>query len=347
VKTMPAEWERHVRTWMAFPPPNDTFGAEGSTSLAAARRLWMEVAKIIARYEPVAMVVGEGQAPITRSLIGPGIDVVEMLLDDAWLRDTGPTFVHDPASSTGMTAIDWIFNGWGAQEWAAWEADDQLAGKVAAGAGHPAVRSRLTTEGGGFQVDGEGTVLLTDTVQLDPDRNPGWSRDEVEAELHAMLGTTTAIWLPRGLTRDYGTYGTRGHVDMVATFLRPGVVAVHTQTDPGHPDHEVTADVVDVLKTSVDARGRNLEIVELVAPEAGYDADGRPVDYSYVNHYLANGVVVLGTFGDANDSAAVDVLRRAFPDRVVETVDARGIFANGGGVHCITQQEPARSASWN
>ncbi|MEC3976184.1 agmatine deiminase family protein [Amycolatopsis sp. H20-H5] len=337
---MPAEWEAHERTWMAFPPPNATFGDEDSPELAGARRVWARVANTVARYEPVTLVAGLGQAALARSFAGPGVDVVEVPLDDAWMRDIGPTFVHDHASPTGLAAVDWRFNGWGAQDWAAWDRDQDVARRVAGLAGQPVTGSALTAEGGGLHVDGEGTVLLTETVQLDPGRNPGWTKARAEAEVHARLGTTTAIWLPRGLTRDYGEFGTRGHVDLVAAFLRPGVVAVHRQADPAHPDHDVSKEIAEVLATSRDARGRRLEVVEIPAP-AVLTADGEFVDYSYLNHYVANGVVVLGVFGDPNDAVAADLLRRAHPGRTVELVDARPIFARGGGIHCITQQQPA------
>ncbi|MBP2326450.1 agmatine deiminase [Kibdelosporangium banguiense] len=337
---MPSEAEPHERTWMAFPTPNQTFGDEGSPSLAEARRVWAEVANLVARYEPVTLVADSGQARVARSLVRPEVEVVEVPLDDAWMRDIGPTFVHDPA--TGLAAVDWRFNGWGAQSWASWERDKHVAAEVAALAGHPRVTSALTTEGGGLHVDGEGTVLLTETVQLDNARNPGWTKEQVEAEVHARLGTTTALWLPRGLTRDYGEFGTRGHVDIVATFLRPGVVAVHGQTDPAHPDHEVSKEVIELLATSMDARGRRLQVVEVPAPTV-LEADGEFVDYSYINHYVANGVVALCAFDDPNDALAADILGRAYPDRTVELVDARPIFANGGGIHCITQQQPAIS----
>lgn len=338
---MPAEWSRHDRTWMALPSPNSTFGEEGDSTLTEARQAWARAANVLVRYEPVTLLVGTGQTETARTLLDPAIDIVETALDDAWMRDMGPTFVHDGQSPTGMTAVDWVFNGWGAQEWASWDHDAQVAREVARLSGHPARSSPLTMEGGGLQVDGEGTVLLTDTVQLDPERNPGWTRERVEAEMHSRLGTTTAIWLPRGLTRDYDEFGTRGHVDLVATFLRPGVVAVHTQTDPAHPDHEVSQEITELLRGAVDARGRRLQVVELQAPETGFDADGKPVDHSYVNHYVANGVVLLGAFDDPRDAVAAGVLRRAYPGRSVELIDARTFFANGGGIHCSTQQEPA------
>lgn len=336
---MPAEWWPHERTWMAFPPPNATFDDE--RSLAEAREAWARVANTLVAYEPVTMLVGPRQRATAEQLLHPKVELLEVPLDDAWVRDSGPSFVHDASSPTGVAAVDWVFNGWGAQSWASWEHDQHLARRIAEVGGHPVQPSPLTMEGGGFQVDGEGTVLLTDTVQLDPDRNPGWSREAVEAEVHARLGTRTAIWLPRGLTRDYGPFGTRGHVDLVATFLRPGVVAVHTQPDPAHPDHEVSVEVAEILRGATDAAGRRLEVVELLAPEVLHDADGEPVDYSYINHYVANGVVLLCAFDDPRDALAADVLRRAYPGRTVELVDARVVFANGGGIHCITQQQPA------
>ena len=335
---MPPEWAHHERTWMAWPPPNDTFA--DADELAAARRAWAEVARAVRRFEPVTVVADPAEAVQARALLGPGVEVCEHPLDDAWMRDTGPTFVVRTGPGGGeLGAVDWTFNGWGAQDWARWKHDAELAGHVAESAGARTFRSGMVNEGGGIHVDGEGTVLLTETVQLDPDRNPGWTRERAEAEIHARLGTRKAIWLPRGLTADYGRFGTRGHVDIVAAFARPGLVVAHTQPDPAHPDHEVSRENVRLLRGSTDARGRPLEVVELPAPTVS-DHDGEPVDYSYVNHYLCNGGVVLGGFADPRDEAAADVFRRLFPRRTVTLVDARTIFAAGGGVHCITQQQP-------
>lgn len=335
---MPAEWERHERCWMAFPPPNQTFG--DTESLDAARVAWADVATTIAQYEPATLVAGLGQGPDALRYVGshPAITVVERALDDAWMRDVGPTFVLSDAG--GLAAVDWVFNGWGAQAWSAWESDARVAAAVAELAGVPVRPSRLVNEGGGIHVDGAGTVLLTETVQLGPERNPGWTRVEVEAEVHAQLGTTHAIWLPRGLTRDYDDYGTRGHVDIVATFVRPGVVAVHSQDDPAHPDHLVSQEILALLRSSCDAAGRPLQVVPVPAPSVLADSDGW-VDYSYINHYVGNGVVVVGTFDDPADTAALMLLAQLYPGREIETADGRAIFANGGGVHCITQQQPA------
>ncbi|GAA4656097.1 agmatine deiminase family protein [Streptomyces chumphonensis] len=331
---MPPEWAPHDRTWMAWPGPNPTFDSE--ESLDAARTAWADVARAVSRFEPVTVVASPDQAAAARRRLGPAVTVVEQRLDDAWMRDIGPTFVTD---GRRLTAVDWVFNGWGAQPWARWEHDARAAAFVADRAGARRSASPLVNEGGGLHVDGEGTVLLTETVQLDPGRNPGWTPERVEREIHQRLGTTRAIWLPRGLTADYGPFGTRGHVDLVAAFVAPGIVVAHVQRDRFHPDHALCQETVKLLRAATDARGRPLEVVELPAPTVT-EVDGEPVDYSYVNHYLCNGGVVLCGFDDPMDEHNARIFRRLFPDRTVTLVDARTIFAAGGGIHCITQQQP-------
>ncbi|MFI6322316.1 agmatine/peptidylarginine deiminase [Nonomuraea sp. NPDC050556] len=326
---MPAEWEPHARTWMAFPTDNPTF--DGEDALHEARQAWAAVANTIARYEPVVMLANTGESADARYYLDVGIKVLERPLDDAWMRDIGPTFLVD--GKGGLAAADWVFNGWGAQSWARWELDAQVGAAVTDFAGAVTYRSRMVNEGGGIHVDGEGTVLLTETVQLDPERNPGWTKADVERELRDFLGVRRCVWLPRGLTKDYGMYGTRGHIDIVAAFVRPGVVVAHQQPDPAHPDHEVCRENIAVL------RKEGFEVVEVLAPTVT-EVDGAPVDYSYINHYLANGAVVLCAFDDPRDQEAADLFGKLFPNRTVELVDAREIFAGGGGIHCITQQQP-------
>ncbi|MCE4944832.1 agmatine deiminase family protein [Streptomyces albulus] len=334
---MPPEWAPHERTWMAWPGPNFTFGTEDGDTLAESRAAWAAVARAVRQYEPVTVVAGPGQLEGARALLGDDIDLVERPLDDAWMRDIGPTFLTNDQGE--LAAVDWVFNGWGAQEWAAWDRDAKIAEQVCDLAGARRYATSLVNEGGGIHVDGEGTVLLTETVQLDPGRNPGRTKEEVEAEIHAHLGTTKAIWLPRGLYADYGQFGTRGHVDIVAAFARPGVVMVHTQPNPDHPDHAICTELGKLLRASTDARGRRLEVVEIPAPTV-IEEDGEPVDYSYINHLQCNGGIVLCAFDDPRDEEAAGIFRRLFPGRTVTLVDARTIFAAGGGIHCITQQQP-------
>jgi agmatine deiminase len=329
---MPAEWSPHERTWMAWPTEGYTLGDDPTD----AYRAWSQVANTIVRYEPLTMVVDPGARASADEWLDPAVTKVERPLNDAWMRDIGPTFLTKPGE---LAAADWIFNGWGAQSWAQWDKDAEIAESVIGLAGARRFVSRLVNEGGGIHVDGEGTVLITETVQLDPGRNPEWTKQEVEDELKSFLGVRKVIWLPRGLTRDYGEFGTRGHVDIVAAFVKPGVVVVHSQPDPAHPDHEVCKENAAILRAATDANGRRLEVVELPAPTI-LEEDGEPVDYSYVNHYLANGLTLLCGFDDPRDEQAADILSKLLPERKVEIVDARPIFARGGGIHCITQQQP-------
>lgn len=340
---MPAEWEPQSAIWMAFPTPNETFGEAGGPDLAAARRAWASVANALVADGAVAVtvLVAPGDATAAAEVLDPAVATVEVPLDDAWLRDTGPSFVRD---GDGLRAVDWTFNGWGGQSWAAWEHDRLLGTRVAGLAGVPADPSPLVQEGGGLAVDGAGTLLLTETVQLDPGRNPGWDRAAVEAELHRRLGTRTAVWLPRGLSADYGPLGTRGHVDLVAAFAPGGRVLVHDRTDPGHPDHAVSTAARELLADVVDGAGRRLRVVPLPAPDRTEEG-GRLLDHSYVNHVVSTTTVVVPVFDDPQDVRALDVLRTVYPGRRVVAVDGRDVFRFGGGPHCITQQQPLPAAA--
>ncbi|WP_309067945.1 agmatine deiminase family protein [Microbacterium sp.] len=334
---MPAETAPHERTWMAFPRVGPTLG-ETDAEREAGYAAWVAVAHAVSRFEPVTMLVDPSELPRARRMLSTDIELIEAPVDEFWMRDHGPTFVTD---GERLGAVDWIFNGWGAPEWAQWQLSAAHARLIAAHVGAEVVSSLLVNEGGGIHVDGEGTVLVTDTVQLDPRRNPLADRARVEAELARTLGARRAVWLPRGLTRDYDDFGTNGHVDIVASIPSPGRLLLHDQQDPAHPDHVVTRELRDVLLDQTDAAGRRFEIVDLPAPATLTDAHS-PVDWSYVNHLVVNGGVIACGFGEPEaDGRAAAILADEYPGREVVTVDAREIFARGGGIHCITQQQPA------
>jgi agmatine deiminase len=338
--TMPHEGTRQERLWVAWPSRGYTLG-DTTEDAAMARRTWAAVANAAADYQPVTVVAAPKDVDIARHHLSKAIDIRSREIDDAWIRDSGPSFVRDESGALG--AVTWIFNGWGQQAWASWEHDARLGPAVAEWAGAERVDSDLVNEGGGIHVDGLGTVLVTETVQRDPGRNPGWTRARIEAEFARTIGASTVVWLPRGLTRDSDTFGTRGHVDIVATIPSPGRVLLHDQRDEAHPDHAVTAEIRAVLSAAIDARGEPFEIVELPAPAVLQDAGGF-VDFSYVNHVLVNGAVIACSFDDPHDGQAVAILRDAYPGREIVTVDARPLFERGGGIHCITQQQPAALA---
>ncbi|RDB47605.1 agmatine deiminase family protein [Tsukamurella tyrosinosolvens] len=333
---MPSETAQQARTWMAYPSAGYSLG-DTAEEQHAARATWAAVANAVVDFQPVTVVVDPAERAAAARYLSDRVDVVEAPLNDAWMRDIGPTFVVDGAGRLG--AVDWVFNGWGGQSWATWDRDSRIGRFVADLAGAEYIGSELVNEGGGINVDGAGTVLLTDTVQLDPGRNPGLSKAQVEAELARTIGATHAVWLPFGLARDSDTFGTRGHVDIVATIPSPGTVLLHDQRDPSHPDHARCAALREVFAASTDAAGRTWEVLSVPAPIVLRDDEGF-VDYSYINHVVVNDAVVACSFDDPNDAVAVEILAAAYPGREVVTVDARPLFARGGGIHCITQQQP-------
>lgn len=317
---------------MAFPSAGYSLG-DTEEARHQARSTWAAVAHAIAQFEPVTMLVDPDEIGAAKRYVSQDIEIVEAPLNDAWMRDIGPTFVH--ADDGSVAAVDWVFNGWGAQDWARWDRDAKIGATVAELAGVPVVDSPLVNEGGGIQVDGEGTVLVTETVQLDPGRNPGLSRADVEAELARTVGAAKVVWLPRGLTRDSQRFGTRGHVDIVAAITAPGRLLLHTQTADEHPDTLVCKEIRSTLEGAY-----GFDIVEMPAPTILADGDGY-VDYSYINHLVVNGGVIACSFDDPRDADAAAILAEQYPGRSVVSVDARPLFERGGGIHCITQQQPS------
>lgn len=341
---IPIETTPHERTWMAFPRSGPTLGS-GETGSAEAYATWSAVAHAIAEFEPVTMVVDPSEETRARSMLGSGIDQITAPLDEFWMRDTGPTFVVDDDNPRALGAIDWTFNGWGDKEWARWRLSADTARFVAAQAGAQRIPSLLVNEGGGIACDGMGTVIATETVQLDPRRNPYTTKDRVEAEFARTLGATHVIWLPRGLARDTQDFGTNGHVDIVAAIPAPGQLLVHQQRNPEHPDFEITRQLRAFLDESVDASGSRWHITDVPAPSTLRDREGF-VDWSYINHLVVNGGVVACGFGDERaDAVATEIMQSAYPGRQIRMIDARPIFDRGGGIHCITQQQPAVAVS--
>ena len=327
---MPGEWEEHERTWMAWPCASYVSG-ESQSDMQSAYQAWANVANAIIDFEPVTMVVDPRDADSVKQWLDPRIEISIADLDDAWMRDIGPTFVWDDSGQ--VHGVDWVFNGWGAQHWAKWDHDSQIAKHILSEVKVSRIDSALTNEGGGIHVNGQDTVLVTKTVQLDPGRNPELTQADVETELKRTLGVSQVVWLERGLTRDYDDFGTRGHVDIVATFCDAETILYHQQQNPEHPDFEVSKEVQAKLAET------RFKLIPVPAPTVTKDDEGW-VDYSYINHYVCNGAVILCAFNDPNDLPAKKILETAYPGREVVLVDAREIFARGGGIHCITQQQP-------
>lgn len=336
--TMPSETAPQTKVWMSFPTKGKTLGATAAEE-KAGYKTWSAVAAAIADYEPVTMLVDPTSEEAAKEYLRSDIETITAPVGEFWMRDTGPTFVISDDGELG--AVNWTYNGWGANDWANWEPDVETAAFVGKQADAEVLGSSLTNEGGGIHTDGVGTLLLTETVQLDPRRNPNATRESVEAEMSRLLGVHHFIWLPRGLYRDTQEFGTNGHVDIVATIPSPGRLLLHSQTNPEHPDYALTQELRDLFSDARDAQGNTFEILEVPAPSIIRD-DEDFVDYSYINHLVINGAVIACGFADPMaDGQATEILQDAYPNRDIVMLDAREIFDRGGGIHCITQHQPA------
>ena len=328
---MPDEGELHQRTWMAFGAHKNIWGAK---LLPEVQRNLALIARTIARFEPVSMLARKEDFSTARKLVGTEIDLIICPLDDLWMRDTGPVFVVTENSE--KAGVDFNFNGWGEKQDSG--RDAEVAGVVAKKAGVQRVQTELVLEGGGIEVDGHGTAIITESCVLNSNRNPGVSKSNCEAELNRLLGLEKIIWLLGMKGKDI----TDGHTDFYARFAKPGIVVAGYDPDPNSFDHAVTRRNLDILRASTDAKGRKLEVVVLEAPSTVREQFASDhFAAGYINFYVCNGAVVAPEFGDLKaDLAARQTLQRLFPERKVVQINIDGIAAGGGGIHCTTQQEP-------
>jgi agmatine deiminase len=327
---LPAEWNDHARTWIAWPERAATWRGEG---IDAARQVHVELAKALAGFEPVTMVCSPAEMAEASLACGPGVELMPVPLSDGWMRDIGPTFVTNALGE--VAGVDWVFNGWGGLH-NDFALDAQVAAEVARLRGVRCFEAPIVLEGGAFSGDGEGTLLVTEECLLDPQRNPGRSKAEIEAVLADYLGARSVIWLGRGYEGDE----TRGHVDEIACFAGRGTVMIQVTSDPEDPNYLVQHDNLARLKSARDAAGRELEIVELPQP-ARRELDGERLTLSYINFVFANGGLIMPSFGDISDDPAFRIFSSLFPDRNIIQLAVDDLVVGGGGLHCITQQEPA------
>ncbi len=351
---MPGEFELHAKTWMLWPERNDNWrmGAK------PAQSTFVEVANAIAQFEPVSMGVSRAQFQHARQMLPPQVRVVELSYDDAWIRDCGPTFVINDQGE--VRGIDWVFNAWGGLVnglYFPWEQDDLVPQKVLNIEELGRYRAPIVLEGGSIHVDGEGTLFTTAECLLDEGRNPALSQAEIETVLAEYLAIDKIIWLPRGVFNDE----TNGHVDNIMTVARPGEVIVTWTDDPQDPQYEISREAYEVLVHAQDARGRTLKVHKIHQPDPvliseeesqGVDAvdgtlprlAGDRMAASYINFLIVNNGVVVPTFRDRHDQAALSALQEIFPERKVVGVYAKEILLGGGNIHCITQQQPLGKA---
>ncbi len=324
---MPGEWAEHSCCWMAWPCREGLWG-----NAEATQRAYANVATAIARFEPVKMLAPTLKLETARALLNDSVEIFEISIDDSWARDSGPNFLINAAGERAGST--WEFNAWGGK-YDPYDQDALMGSRILELAGVQEYPSKLTAEGGGVTVDGEGTVITTETCFLNPNRNPNWTRAEIEAELCRTLGAEKVIWIPG----DVSDTETDGHIDGIAAFIEPGRVLVEVNPDTTDPHYEIGQINTAALKGQKDARGRELQL-EFIQEGIYHPGVWNGGCSSYVNSYLANGAVIVPGYGYERDHAAVETYRRLYPQREVVQVQIHEIAIGGGGVHCITQQQP-------
>ncbi len=322
---VPAEWEPHERTLMGWPCRRELWGE----TIERARHDYAVVADTIAQFEPVTMIANPGaDAEQARAACAAAVEVVELPLDDSWLRDCGPIYVY--SGSGRRLAVHFRFNAWG-EKFSPWSRDAAVGALIAEHLDDEVLEAQLVLEGGSIIADGAGTLLSTEQCLLSPNRNPGLARAEIEQSLATYLGAERILWLGQGLLEDRDT---DGHVDLIAAFTRPGKVLLQT-VEAANPNFERCQENRNRLQAAA------IEVLEL--PWLPYvTVAGELVAASYLNFYLCNRAVIVPVTGSQSDPDALRIIASAYPDREVVPVPGAVLAYGGGGPHCITQQVPLR-----
>ena len=339
---MPAEWEPHAGTWVAWPHRRSDWPGK----FAPIRWVYAEIVRILSRFEPVHVIVAdEAQAALVRRTLNAAhadlanVHLHECPTDRSWLRDSGPVVVKD--STRGRVALDWHFNAWA--KYPDWHLDNAVPQFVAAARGLPTIQPhraghRVVMEGGSLDVNGAGLLLATEECWLSKtqERNPPFGRADYEAVCIEFLGATKVLWLDRGVAGD----DTHGHVDDLARFVNETTVVQVVETDPADDNYTPLQENLDRLRGFTDLAGRPLTVATLPMPRPVVTA-GQRLPASYANFYVANGVVIAPTFNDPADRVALGTLADLFPGREVVGIHCGDLIYGLGTLHCLTQQEPA------
>jgi agmatine deiminase len=339
---MPAEWEPHAATWLAWPHQADDWPGK----IEPIPWVSAEIVRHLHRHEHVHILVNDesGESVARQVLTRAMVELDRVTFhrwptDRVWTRDSGPTFLLGPAGERAL--LDWRFNAWA--KYPNWQNDDALPARVAEVTGRPVRQPtchgrRVVLEGGSIDVNGRGLLLTTEECLLSDVqcRNPGMTREDYERVFAEYLGVRKVLWLNRGIVGD----DTHGHVDDLARFVGPRTVVTAVETDPAEDNYPLLQENLARLRGMTDVDGSPLDVVPLPMPRPVW-FDGQRLPASYANFYIANGLVLVPTFNDANDRTALTILAGLFPDREVVGIHCVDLVYGLGTLHCMTQQEPS------
>ena len=336
---MPAEWEPHRGTWFTFPRPD---GISFPTKFETVPPVYAALIRELVQTEEVHLNVWdrEREAWVRELMVKERVPLERVHFHhfpayEPWCRDHGPIFVvRNRAGQRERAVVDWDYNAWGGK-YPPYDLDDAVPRHVAQWRGVPCFTPGIVMEGGALEVNGCGTVLTTEACLLNPNRNPRLTKSEIERYLADYLGARHVLWLGEGIVGD----DTDGHVDDLTRFVNPTTVVTIMEEDPQDENYPMLKENRDRLAQMVDQDGQPLRVVELPCPGV-VEYAGERLPASYANFYIANGVVLVPTYRHENDSKAVEILQREFPDRRVVGIDSTELIWGLGSFHCLSQQEP-------
>jgi agmatine deiminase len=334
---MPAEWERHDATWLAWPKDPLTFP---SRIIEPVRGVYARLVKSLATGEMVNLLVDDldTQRRVS-SLIGSRGRVAYHRIKsaDVWIRDYGPIFVREEGN--GLVATKWTFNAWG-NKYDELKPDNKSGREIAEETGLEIIEPKFVLEGGSIDTNGMGSCITTEQCLLNQNRNPLYKKNEIEDVLRRYLGFTNIVWLDRGIAGD----DTDGHVDDVARFVDERTLVCMVEEDERDENHAPLSENLKILRSAKDERGRKLRVIPISMPKKRVGGDER-LPASYANFYIGNAVVLVPTFDDINDAAALRTIAGVFPSRKVIGINCEALVYGFGGIHCVTQQQPSSVAS--
>ena len=326
---MPGEWQSHQQTWMMWPTGLDP---ERYPNIDTMRAAYAETANLISEFEPVTIIANGNDINSLSSMITNNVSTMVKQIDDSWCRDSGPAFISNNAKIAG---VDWTFNNYGEATGPDYINDAKIAGKILKHLDILHFKAPIVLEGGAFHSDGMGTLMLTEDVIFDPSRNPGLDKKEAEYILEKYLGVENFIWLIAALEYD----DTGGHIDNLACFTPNKQILTLTESNQQDSNFDRLQENMDRLKHAKNINGDNYEIISIQQPSYRKFLNER-MALSYINFYIANDAIVLPVFNDPMDKNAIDTISKVFHDRKIVTLEGSRIVEGGGGVHCITQQQP-------
>ncbi|MEK6601274.1 MAG: agmatine deiminase family protein [Candidatus Binatota bacterium] len=335
---MPAEWEPHRATWLAWPHNLETWPDQ----LELVKEIWVQMARALSPAEEVCLLVDdereqeEAAGRLERAgVVMEHLSIYRIPTVDVWFRDYGPNFITGKAAEKGLAFIDWIFNAWGGK-YESYVQDDRVASEMAGLLGLPVFQQEIVLEGGSIDVNGRGTCLTTEQCLLNPNRNPRLARKEIEMILADNLGVSRFIWLGDGIAGD----DTDGHIDDIARFVNPTTIVCALEEDPKDENYRPLRENYERLQGVADQDSKKIDVVTIPMP-GRVVYEGARLPASYANFYIANGVVLVPTYNHPNDRPALGILGDLFPGRKVLGIPCAALVAGLGAIHCVTQQEPS------